>query len=238
MKLDSLEQLHASMQAISTEEDPVDVQHFRVTMGAVEFDCLFSVRGRPYTLSLTSRGENPEFFQFEISRQYEIANGMAPDVYQRLAKKLRTTGKSGNKLVPRDFFAELNDRIPRRAEGRRVPTPEQMIRLRPDITEERESPYFSHWRDPGKKRDGTPANVTEENMKKTLEMLGTDALDTASPITSHRAGVRSSSGAAGDRTEAEKEQHWMLSEQAWNLGHCGRPNGVLAVLTTTLRLLY
>lgn len=177
MKIDSLEALHASMASLSIPpDDVVDMQHFRLTSGAVEFDCLFSVRGRPYSLSLTSRGASPEFFLFAVSANYEVANNFDPAVFKRLAQTLRTTGASGNKLIPKDFWAQINTLIPRAATRARLPDEKAVIQLRPDISEERDKPYFSHWKNPGKKKDGSPAEVSERNQQKTLELLGEDAL--------------------------------------------------------------
>lgn len=173
MKLASLQSLHASMYALCPT---ADMQHFRLMLGAAEFDCLFSTRGNPFNLALTSRGESPEFFLFPISPTYEVTASFDRDTYARLASVLRTTGASGNKLIPMKFWSEVDALIPRKAEITRMPTAQQIIDLRRDIAEDRDKPYFSHWRNPGLKRDGTPAKVTAGNRIKTLEMLGVDAL--------------------------------------------------------------
>lgn len=176
MKLLSLEALHASMTSISTEEAPIDLQQFRSIHGAVEFDCLFSVRGRPYSIAMTSRGSSPEFFLFPVSINYEISNAIPVEDFRRLTKVLRTTGVSKNRLVPRDFFTEMNEQIPTKAKKALVPSPDEIMRLRQDIREERNSPFFSHWRHPGHYPNGSPYKISEENKKKTLELLGTEAL--------------------------------------------------------------
>lgn len=153
-----------------------DMQHFRLKMGAAEFDCLFSTRGWSFSLALTTRNENPEFFLFPISRQYEVSNSMDTDTFVRLAKVLRTTGESGNKLIPQKFFTEMDSRIPNHASPVRIPNPRTIIMLRADILDERDKPYFSHWRSPGLRKDGFPADVSQKNRVKTMELLGTDAL--------------------------------------------------------------
>ena len=106
------------------------------------FDCLFSTRDRPsYTLSLTSRGLNPKFFLFQVKRGYWI-DPFFDDFYAELANLLNTGASSGKKLMPKDFLENLNNQIPKSASVTSHPLPNEIIRLRPDITEDRERPYF------------------------------------------------------------------------------------------------
>lgn len=173
MKLTSLEFLHRSMLAL---RPPADMQHFRVKMGAIEFDCLFSTRGSAYSLALTVRGEKPEFFLFPVSHQYEVSDSMDAATYWRMADILRTNGQSRNQLIPKRFFADIDVRIPTKASSTHIPSPSRIVELRGDIQEERDKPYFSHWRNPGTRKDGHLAAVSEKNRLKTLELLGREAL--------------------------------------------------------------
>lgn len=163
MRFESLARLHRSMRSIN-----VDIQQFGVRLGAASFDCLFSTRESPYILSLTSRGDKPKFFKFEVKHGYCIADYLG-DKYQDLLSVLRTDGRSGEKLTPKTFFSELDSLIPAVAQPSHVPSPEEILRLRHDL-EEREKPYFDAWiywviRDgPG-----------PDNLKKTLLLLGADA---------------------------------------------------------------
>lgn len=58
-----------------------------------------------------------------------------------------------------------------------IPNPWEIIKLRPDILEECDKPFFSHWQRPGGvKKDGFPLKVSLENQKKTRKLIGVDAL--------------------------------------------------------------
>jgi hypothetical protein len=165
MKLKALEELHKSMQQIDTE-----LQQFRIKTGAIEFDCLFSIRDTPFTLSMTSRGLDPKFFLFQVKRGYWI-DPYFGELYKQLSAALNTGANSGNKLMPKDWLSQVNATIPTIATLKRYPTNEEIIRLRPDITEERDNPYFdrwSHWKD-GRK-------TSEKNLEKTRLLLGLEAV--------------------------------------------------------------
>ena len=140
MKMTSLQQLHRSMLLINSE-----MQQFQITFGTISFDCLFSTRDKPnYILSLTLRGENPKFFLFDVKKGYWIAPYFG-DFYNELASVLRTGKNSGNKLMPKEFLDNLNKTIPTKATMKNNPKPSQIIRLRPDITEQRDRPHFDTW---------------------------------------------------------------------------------------------
>jgi len=169
MKMTSLQELHKSMIAISS-----DMQQFQVTLGAISFDCLFSTRDKPnFTLSLTSRGLNPKFFLLQVKLGYSIVPFFGV-FYGDLAKLLNTNAGSGNNLIPKEFLEKLNAGIPVIAATDRNPSPNEIIRLRPDITEDRNRPYFDTWiywsEDSGK-------SSSPENRHKTQMILGNDALN-------------------------------------------------------------
>ncbi|TVP14371.1 hypothetical protein AYI87_11090 [Shewanella sp. KCT] len=166
MKMDSLRELHQSMRSMG-----LDMQQFALQLGVAEFDCLFSTRSNPFTFSMTSRGRNPSFFKFEVLPGYWIKDYLG-DMYGPLVDLLKIDGRSRSPLKPKEFLADLDARIPRQAQARRVPEPHIVIRLRSDL-EEAERPYFDawiYWDDPEKR------SPTEENKLKTLEALGPEAL--------------------------------------------------------------
>lgn len=165
----SLEDLHQSMRKIGS-----DMQQFQISSGAISFDCLFSTRDRPnYTLSLTSRGASPKFFLFQVQRGYWI-KPYFDDFYSELASLLNTGAGSGSQLKPKEFLDGVNSNIPTQATQNRNPAPSEIIRLRPDITEQRERPYFDTWilwsLEGGK-------GPSSENRQKTQMVLGLAALD-------------------------------------------------------------
>jgi hypothetical protein len=162
MKLESLKTLHQSMLSLG-----LDMQQFQVTAGAAHFDCLFSAREEPFILSLTSRGENPKFFKFDVLRGYWIKDYFG-DMYHDLLTVLRIDGRSGEKLIPSSFLAQLDQKIPRIAKKANVPSPDEVIRLRHDV-EERDRPYFDTWI--YHKQRGT----SPENRNKTLLIMGIEA---------------------------------------------------------------
>lgn len=165
MEMTSLRLLHRSMISIGS-----DMQQFLVTTGAASFDCLFSTRG-DFVLTLTARGETRGFFRFDVLPGYRIRDYLG-DMYGDLVAVLRSDGTSGEHLKPKDFLAQLNQSIPTQATIRANPKPSEIVRLRPDIIEEREKPYFNAWiywkEDSGRR-------PSEENQHKTLLLLGPEA---------------------------------------------------------------
>lgn len=169
MKMTSLEQLHQSMRRIGSE-----IQQFQLSSGAVSFDCLFSTRDMPnYTLSLTSRGSNPKFFLFQVERGYWI-RPYFEGFYSELAALLNTGANSGNPLMPKDFLESINSKIPTQASKNRNPSAAEIIRLRPDVTEDRDRPFFDTWI-PWSKESGR--GPSPENRHKTRLVLGLNALE-------------------------------------------------------------
>lgn len=165
MKLESLEQLHKSMLSIG-----VDMQQFQLAAGAGSFDCLFSTREKPFILSLTSRGNNPKFFKFDVLRGYWVKEYFG-DIYSDLLAVLRIDGRSGEKLVPKNFLAQIDRLIPKTAQQGRVPGPTDLTRLRHDL-EERDKPHFDTWIYWDKQSGKSP---TQKNRSKTLLIMGADA---------------------------------------------------------------
>ncbi|MDG9671834.1 DUF6037 family protein [Hahella sp. CR1] len=164
----SLQELHRSMIAIKS-----DMQQFQVTMGSISFDCLFSTRDKPnFTLSLTSRGLSPKFFLFQVKPGYWIVPYFK-EFYSELASLLNTGANSGNILKPKEFLEQLNDKMPKVASVGRNPVPSEIIRLRPDITEDRDRPYFDTWMYWSEESGRGPS---AENRHKTQLVLGDEAL--------------------------------------------------------------
>lgn len=166
MKLTSLEELYKSMKAQSLE-----MQQFPLKLAMVTFDCLFSTREAPFILTLTSQGSASKFFKFEVHRGFVVADYLG-DMYYDLVTILRVDGNTGKPLIPKNFFAELDSLIPRSGSIHRVPSCKEIIKLRPDITEDRNKSNFDgwiYWSEESKK------SPTQENLKKTLILLGREA---------------------------------------------------------------
>lgn len=165
MEMTSLRQLHRCMITIGS-----DMQQFVVRTGAASFDCLFSTRDTPFVLTLTARGKARGFFRFDVHAGYRIRDYLG-DMYGDLLEVLKEDGSSGHRLIPKEFLAQLNDAIPTQATEKAHPKPADIVRLRPDIVEDREKPYFNCWLywTQGQK-------PSAENQHKTLLLLGPDAL--------------------------------------------------------------
>lgn len=164
----SLRQLHQSMLQIS-----IDMQQFQIKIGIASFDCLFSTRETPFILMMTSRGINPHFFRFEVKNGYQIVP-FFDDFYYDLVNVLNVNLNTG-KLIPKNFLEQLNNTLPTIATAKNNPVPSEIIRLRPDIVEEREKPYFDTWIYwTSESRTNGPSDA---NRKKTLLLLGKDALE-------------------------------------------------------------
>ncbi|WP_330927447.1 DUF6037 family protein [Candidatus Sororendozoicomonas aggregata] len=168
MKMLALQMLHKDMLRIQTE-----MQQFQVVLGAVSFDCLFSIRDTPcYKLSLTTRGIDPKFFIFDVKPGYWI-EPYFKDFFYELAGVLNTGAFSGNKLIPKDFLAGLNEAIPTKAKAEREPSPQAIIDYRPDILEDRDKPYFDtwiYWKESGRK-------PSKDNLHKTRLLFGQKAYE-------------------------------------------------------------
>jgi len=168
MRMTALQLLHQSMMQIG-----VDIQQFQITLGAANFDCLFSTRGAPFVLALTSRGLNPKFFKFEVTQGYSIREHFG-EMYGDLLEVLKAGSNSKEKLRPKPFLEQLNSQLPQVAQAGWVASTAEIIRLRADITEDRNKPHFDtwiYWKD--EKYKDAPS---VENRQKTLELMGTDAL--------------------------------------------------------------
>lgn len=167
MRMESLERLHRSMRSLG-----VDMQQFQIRIGAASFDCLFSTRETPFVLALTSRGLNPHFFQFDVNAGYWIVEFFG-NMYSPLVEVLKVDGRSGERLIPKSFLAQLDAVIPRQAKASNVPEAERIVRLRTDL-EEADRPYFDtwlFWRPESKK------SPSHENLHKTHVALGPEALE-------------------------------------------------------------
>lgn len=102
--------------------------------------------------------------------------GLVTDEYQRLAKTLRATRLSGNALTPYDFFEALNAKAPRLATHATVWKVKSSKVLGASALSSG-NPEFSHWRNLGKKKDGTPTPVFEDNKRTTKLRFGSAAQD-------------------------------------------------------------
>ncbi len=156
-----LETLHKSMVELG-----VDAQHFWHRAGLGEFDCIFSVREKPFRLTLVSRGRNPVFLSFEVI-SYRI-NVYLGDEFGNLKRVLTGDGRARHRLDPTEFFLELNQAIPNQATTRSVPTNAQILQSRPDL-EERDRPFFHRFEIRGK--NGPSA----ANLAKTAALIGEQA---------------------------------------------------------------
>jgi hypothetical protein len=168
MRMTSLQVLHQSMIKVG-----VDIQQFQITLGAAKFDCLFSTRESPFVLALTSRGLNPRFFKFKVTKGYSIREYFG-DMYGDLLEVLKNGGAGNEPLIPRAFLEQLNSKLPTIAYADRIPSTAEIIRLRADITEDRDKPHFDtwiYWKD--KKYKDVPST---DNQAKTLALIGPEAL--------------------------------------------------------------
>lgn len=126
----------------------------------------FSINENPFTLALTTQNDEPEFFLFRIHQNFELSGSLGNDTYKRLANVLNQ-GQGFNRLVPAEFFTNLNNQTPTALGAR--PNNAQILAIRQDITEQRDRPYFNTW------HHHTVRNVTTENLAKTLALLGREA---------------------------------------------------------------
>ena len=164
--MNSLNDLYGSMKA-----QDITTQQFSVSTGAASFDCLFSIEDIPFILWLTSRGASPRLFEFRVEEGFWIREFFG-DQYAELARVLRTHGRSGKKLMPKEFLEQLNSQIPRNAIAARVPTTKERARLSKGIAEPNKC-YFDRWVY-WKKGKRSPS---AENRTKTLRLIGPEALD-------------------------------------------------------------
>ncbi len=168
MFMPALKALHRSMLGLGA-----DMQQFLVTTGAASFDCLFSTCETPFVLALTSRGDSPKFFRFDVTEGYSI-RPYFDGFYHELAAVLNNGARTGVKLEPKVFLTQLDNAIPTTAKTESIPLPEEIVRLRQDIKEERDRPYFDTWIywKSEKKQHGP----SKENRHKTLMLIGPAAL--------------------------------------------------------------
>lgn len=133
----------------------------------VAFTVVYIIDVEPWNLSFTMRGHNV-FFDFKISSAFYIPDRLSSTLYNVLAKALRTTGASGNRLVPSEFFQEFDRQVPAQASTGQKPRYFEIARLRKDI-DDGDKIYFCGW-----KSNGARGNVRNE--WKTKLLLGDAAL--------------------------------------------------------------
>ncbi|MCB5203947.1 DUF6037 family protein [Neorhizobium sp. T786] len=167
MKMTSLEGLHASMNQIQ-----LDLQQFRVRTGVAEFDCLFSVRDKPFYLSMTARGERRFHYTFHIDESYTVKNAYLGEKYGDLRDVLYVDGHSGQPLKPSDWLATVNGAIPRHATAQNLSTGEIARLIYHLDLNPSEGLYFKTWR-----YHRHPISFSKRNYEKTLHLLGASAAD-------------------------------------------------------------
>lgn len=145
----------------------VNVQIYNFNSGVIGFNVCFSINETPFVLALTSRTIEPEFFIFNVNKNFEVSDSMDQDSYRRLANLLNQGGYQT--LYPRTFLQNLNLQTP--SIIGRIPTNQEILAVRRDITEHRDRPYFDTWRHHGNNGN----HVSEENKAKTLALLGREA---------------------------------------------------------------
>lgn len=128
MEMKNLKQLHRSMM-----EQGIDAQHFRVEIGAGQFDCLFATGDARPVLTLASGGARPKLFTFEVRRGYGI-DAFLGSMYNDLRDLYVGKANSTRKLQSRDFFEALHDQIPTEASTDMIPTPDQTAKFHPGET--------------------------------------------------------------------------------------------------------
>lgn len=133
------------------------------------FTVLFAAIGEPFELAITANAENV-FILLEVRKGYRISSTLDKETYRKLAKCLRTDGKSGNKLIPSEFFSELDSYMEGQEPNLREPNAKELLSVRHDLPD-RELPYFWHWLD----QDVRGQHVTKRNLAKTRLILGPDA---------------------------------------------------------------
>ena len=164
MEMTALSELHDNM-----DEQNIDLQAFEVRSGTVSFSCLFSTREDPFKLSLTSTGDNPGFFSFDVSPEHKIDSSLPAELYEELSNALSAGTDATQRLKPAEFLRGINETIPRIASQSNVPDAAQIIKLRADIVEGRELPYLKNW------LILMASNPSEDNKLKTLLLKGKEA---------------------------------------------------------------
>ncbi|EOX5981411.1 DUF6037 family protein [Proteus mirabilis] len=162
--MENLKNLYYDMRS-----NKLSVQIYNVQLGAISFNVCFSISENPFVLTLTSRTDTPEFFLFNVTNGFRLETFINIDTFKRL-QYLLYIGKNSNKLSTKSFFLDLDKKSPTKANLEKIDERE-ILNLRQDIKYDRERPYFDHWR----KHITDGKNVTEDNLAKTLALLGKEA---------------------------------------------------------------
>ena len=163
VQLDNLKRLHMDMRRMEIKQQRFT---YRIDKRA-SFEVFFSVRCKPYELSLTEKG-GTVFLLFEVTDDHEVWAKFDPEDYKSLSRLLNTSENSWKPLMPSDFLLEFNDNIPTEASSKKIPTEADICRMRHDLPD-RDAPYFWYW------KPMDPMGKQARNMDKTRVILGEDA---------------------------------------------------------------
>lgn len=164
MKLSGLSYLFESM-----KNQQIQRYKFQFKRNNVIFDVIFFTDVSPFLLLFGARGYNFSF-QVLVKPGFNINENLSSEDYYGLVKVLNIQRNDNNKFIPKYFFQDFNESIPKYASQRNVPQPHEIAMYSKDI-EEADKIYFFGWKD--NTTDGK--QVTISNLEKTKKLLGNKA---------------------------------------------------------------
>lgn len=153
---------------ISMRENEIDSQKFQISHNGIDFECVFSLREEPFSLSFTSLGIHRVFVLFYVRKGFDLDPNLSSSEYSKLARLFRNNNDSFVKFQPSVFLKEISNSFPSVATLNNRATPQDTIRHRRDI-EDADKIYFIGW------THHTGKTYKEENLRKTILAFGQEA---------------------------------------------------------------
>lgn len=148
----------------------LDRQQFLFRYNTVVFDVIFFIDETPFKLMFGVK-KNNFYFEIDVVKGFKI-NTFLNKIYRDLCEALELEYDPDNPFKTSAFFKEFDIKTPRTATQKNRPKPQDIIYYKRNV-EEVDKKYFFGWLD----NTLTGHHVTNENLKKTRELLGREAFE-------------------------------------------------------------
>ncbi len=165
MKLTNIANLYEEMNI-----NGLNRQRFNFIYNGVESDAFFFIDTVPYLLMFGVKNKNI-YFEIAVDHDLYVSNNLDRETYFTICKAFEIKYSEDHKFRPIDFFTAFNQKIPQHIKDTRKARPSDIIYYKRNV-EEADKKYFWRFRN-----NGTNEHVSDDNLRKTLELMGIDAFE-------------------------------------------------------------